>query len=1183
MEPQQAPSPAVSYPSPPLAPSPPPLPSHPRPTLAPKGDVTAPQPQPQPQPPLSSPPPLLSSAAGVAGQPAVQPPPPVLPPGGLEALGARLAGYPFFDRMRAKERLQECELPVRVVPPPPPPPVPPPLDLREHVLGVHLMDTDPRNASSSLSYAPPFHLPNLPITGAPFYRLHFIDRTTPNGRYMVKSEASKIAVYDRPLSSFSASGVQKQMLTPHILPYTSAPQRPPRASLVLMEPLAYLMQRQCLLLVEMLAPCKHGYQMDKKASGGASVVRLAWGFLSLPHLHAALQADAELRGQRRAQGGTLVRGDRGGEKDDGKPALRTLRRKLRLTLYRYAYTPPSENAPHLISHPAALSDTSSPGALAGPAAPVAYFEYVWPRKKPAPFTLTLTVDLIPTQLAMEALDITSDTMRYVMESREEPRKLPLPTARAVREGREERAGVEELIPMDEARREAGTLCVVPERLAYELPTAESGCSRLAFHPQGEFLAAAVARRNRFDLRVFRVRDGVLTAVLKGHQALVYDLIWCPLPSSAAPSMREVQPPPDEPMIPPGQFDATTGRSGRSEGATVGLLKNFLRSFRGQPPESYRHGAQQPQAASDDVSPPALSKNAAMLISAGGDGTVNVFEWPPPSTSSLLDTAATSAMVEPDVVLYHPSYVYSAHAIATPPEGRRHVTFPTLTVAVGGYDFGIKLWRVWKSSAADQPQQPSLFTSPAPAPPTTRPLISSPVSPPPPPDSPYHFTPNGQHPHGRMQQERWHCELLLSVPLPDIGSAWDERDMGAGRTRVRPPTPTRGGRDEGNGGIPQVLCVRFAPTRPHHLYASLSNGTLCMWALHFYQGEPLQLTLIRSFLHLDLVGTPLHHFQLAPTPPPQMSSSAPLSPTPRSPPAAASLDQCVLLNTKDNLVRMARLHHASLHIDQILAGSQCTTHPIRSVLSPDGRLVASGCESGRLVLWEVASGQMKSDQPRVRAPAPVMAVAWSPTHHILACAAYGRAAGDAPILVFYGVTPREGEQPVATAGVRLSVSPRMMMARPHVPPIGLPLAPLQGEETLTDWATRWIEGTQGGRLVDRPTKQRMKAQILEDLIDTRLSRPPPPAMLSVSRAPPTPLPPPAIPVRRPASANLAREREPPRFGGGDDEQQEFESTLRHLEEHVVGEGGFGGGVREVRPAPAQRAAVTEDQVMDFDDD
>ena len=53
-----------------------------------------------------------------------------------------------------------------------------------------------------------------------------------------------------------------------------------------------------------------------------------------------------------------------------------------------------------------------------------------------------------------------------------------------------------------------------------------GCFRLAFSPNGKYLAAACTYENsKTVIKIFNVEDGVLKYTLKGHKNLVHDLDW----------------------------------------------------------------------------------------------------------------------------------------------------------------------------------------------------------------------------------------------------------------------------------------------------------------------------------------------------------------------------------------------------------------------------------------------------------------------------------------------------------------------------------------------------------------------------------------------------------------------------------------------------------------------------------
>jgi FOG: WD40 repeat len=73
-----------------------------------------------------------------------------------------------------------------------------------------------------------------------------------------------------------------------------------------------------------------------------------------------------------------------------------------------------------------------------------------------------------------------------------------------------------------------TECRLPEEVLYRFPSADLGCFRLAFSPNGRYLAAACTYANsKTVIKIYNVEDGVLKYTIKAHKNIVHDIDFTP--------------------------------------------------------------------------------------------------------------------------------------------------------------------------------------------------------------------------------------------------------------------------------------------------------------------------------------------------------------------------------------------------------------------------------------------------------------------------------------------------------------------------------------------------------------------------------------------------------------------------------------------------------------------------------
>ena len=97
--------------------------------------------------------------------------------------------------------------------------------------------------------------------------------------------------------------------------------------------------------------------------------------------------------------------------------------------------------------------------------------------------------------------------------------------------------------------------------------------------------------------------------------------------------------------------------------------------------------------------------------------------------------------------------------------------------------------------------------------------------------------------------------------------------------------------------------------------------------------------------------------------------------------------------------VCNLQQSSLRIYTEFSGVKHFRFPIRSIISPDGKVVATGCETGRVLFFNVANGKRIEHWENIlglKLSSPTTDIAWSRTHHFLAVCGFGEQ--EPPILV-----------------------------------------------------------------------------------------------------------------------------------------------------------------------------------------
>lgn len=280
----------------------------------------------------------------------------------------------------------------------------------------------------------------------------------------------------------------------------------------------------------------------------------------------------------------------------------------------------------------------------------------------------------------------------------------------------------------------------------------------------------------------------------------------------------------------------------------------------------------------------------------------------------------------------------------------------------------------------------------------------------------------------------------------------------------------------------VLCLRFSrqTTMTDNLYTSHSTGHITLWKVTgtFVGGAGVTAGKIRSFVAPETTGSAIYSFEVVTQ---QLLQGGLIKRLDLS-----LADDWVLLQTKDNLMRIAAMQRNSLRVITEMSGLECTMYPLRGSLSPDGQYVACGSESGELLMWSARDGKLLRDTaPNVLLAGPMTDVTWSTQHNLIACAAYG--VGVPPLLVFVseGKERPANFQPPSRAAADVNFSPQGPVAPSSAP---------SGSGAKHEWAAHWLKENGAGSSIAPnwpDEKRKMKERILSKLLDqdatTRLEK------------------------------------------------------------------------------------------------
>eukprot|EP00392_Amoebophrya_sp_AT5.2_P011588 g11667.t1 len=408
-----------------------------------------------------------------------------------------------------------------------------------------------------------------------------------------------------------------------------------------------------------------------------------------------------------------------------------------------------------------------------------------------------------------------------------------------------------------------------------------------------------------------------------------------------------------------------------------------------------------------------------LVTASSDGTVMVFEIP-------AEREWRSA-INPSQTLYHPSYCYSVRPFEGP--GNAGLGVDRYFLLVGGHTFGLKAWKVTRKNMNE------LYGGQAAA------VPQEPVA------------------------EDWrvvNSQIAAEIPMEDRS---------------------------------HVTCVRFGQGKKSDvLYTAHSIGYITAWKCTLAAGGPgsaappngqlpnqpsdqqdsttLTLQQVGLYKAPDLFGLFIYSLEVVSE---ELTAGKIFGGA-----TLTNADEWVLVNAKDNLIRLCALQNNAIRVFTEMSGTLNSKFPIRSCIAPDGKTVVSGCmegpggrESGRLFFFNVASGKHVEEwsaRMPIQLSSPIVDVAWSKTHHMLGFGAFGEE--EPPILVYRHVNTKADRDPSGGGRAQL-------MAQHHVVHHDM------HNQNIGDWSSSWLShGHPTGGPLGHDKKSDLKRQIMAQVMDAK---------------------------------------------------------------------------------------------------
>ena len=158
--------------------------------------------------------------------------------------------------------------------------------------------------------------------------------------------------------------------------------------------------------------------------------------------------------------------------------------------------------------------------------PYVYFDFLWPVKRKYDGYLSIQMLLVD-RPQVTFLNVESSRNQFEIEGF--PQGLNL--SKKLQETRrhidtEDPDYIKKQRVLRKRRRYFDEQCYVPHKVLFRFSTSRLGCMRIAFSPDGRYLAAACTDENsKTVIKIFNIEDGILIYTLKGHKNLVHDLDW----------------------------------------------------------------------------------------------------------------------------------------------------------------------------------------------------------------------------------------------------------------------------------------------------------------------------------------------------------------------------------------------------------------------------------------------------------------------------------------------------------------------------------------------------------------------------------------------------------------------------------------------------------------------------------
>lgn len=324
-----------------------------------------------------------------------------------------------------------------------------------------------------------------------------------------------------------------------------------------------------------------------------------------------------------------------------------------------------------------------------------------------------------------------------------------------------------------------------------------------------------------------------------------------------------------------------------------------------------------------------------------------------------------------------------------------------------------------------------------------------------------------------------CQVTRDLKIADsgFGSTW----------APHPPqtvqVPFQAVRQSQAPGQTDILCVRFSTQANSldSLYASDDSGHLLLFQMRNDASAGLSASLVRSYASSEIMGSAIYSFEIVTK---QLLQGRRITSV-----QASMSDDWALLFCRDHTIRLTSLQRGVLKVEQKMLGLECSSYPVRGSLSPDGKYVACGSETGELLFWTSKDGKpvVPPAVPQVRLAGPLMDTIWSDKHHLMACCALD--ANALPLLAFVGEAkekPREmQEEAMLHRAVPLQAPAPEVRQQVEESALAISGISTALDSDYTRWADGWINSNENPRsAIALEEKRRMKENILLNILDKK---------------------------------------------------------------------------------------------------